>query len=500
MSSATDSVPMPHVVLVSHEGVGHTRPFAAFAARLIQTRPVYITFFTTIGFYDRVVTDVARNLGTDEETLHPLIRIVALEQVNEEPIICARMGKELSPIASPDAVVIDCIGYPALQVVRELSVKPVKVFSWMPSQQSSLVHFLAPIHYGGREDIRPSAYEEAARTSRKIDEVLSEMILVTKGEVTRIPGLPPMYDYEFHPQQLVFGGLIGAVMMLMQNVVEDCDGLIMATPEPYEPEGIDIFRRWFAETSREVYAIGPMVPFGKKAIEGENKQSQDAADIGQFLQSVLTSHGPKSVIYLAFGSVCWPAEPEKLWAFLDVVMEQKIPFILSHTSPFANIPYAVREKVDMYGLGRLTPWAPQQAVLAHEAIGWFITHGGHNSTIEAICYNVPMIFWPYTADEPANAARLTDVLDASYELFEIRSGEHGLKPLYRTGKAPAGTMDAVREEAAAILKKAFGEDGKRKRANLEQLSHKVMHTWDEGGPAQREMKRFADFLGTVNVN
>lgn len=82
--------------------------------------------------------------------------------------------------------------------------------------------------------------------------------------------------------------------------------------------------------------------------------------------------------------------------------------ILSHTSPFANIPYAVREKVDMYGLGRLTPWAPQQAVLAHEvcyhrsslvdghiliyvqAIGWFITHGGHNSTIEAICYNVPM--------------------------------------------------------------------------------------------------------------
>lgn len=92
------------------------------------------------------------------------------------------------------------------------------------------------------------------------------------------------------------------------------------------------------------------------------------------------------------------------------------------------------------------------------------------------------------------------MLDASYELFEIRSGEHGLKPLYRTGKAPAGTMDAVREEAAAILKKAFGEDGKRKRANLEQLSHKVMHTWDEGGPAQREMKRFADFLGTVNVN
>lgn len=28
------------------------------------------------------------------------------------------------------------------------------------------------------------------------------MILVTKDEVTRVPGLPPMYDYELHPQQV----------------------------------------------------------------------------------------------------------------------------------------------------------------------------------------------------------------------------------------------------------------------------------------------------------
>ncbi|CAL1709844.1 unnamed protein product [Somion occarium] len=493
---AADS--MPHLVLVSHEGVGHTRPFAAFAARFVQTKPAHITFFTTIGFYDRVVTDVARNLGEDEATLGPLIRIVALEP--EEPIICARTGKELPPIASPDAAVVDCIGYPSLQVVRELSVKPVKVFSWMPSQQSSLVYPLAPVRYGGREDVRPKIREEAARTGRKIEEVLEEMILVTKDEVTRVPGLPPMYDYELHPQQLLFGGLMGALMMLMQNVVENCDGLIMATPEPYEPEGIDVIRRWFTETSRDIYPIGPMVPFGKKAMEGENKQSQDAGDIEQFLESILKSHGPKSVIYFAFGSVCWPAEPEKLWAFLDVVMEHKIPFILSHVSPFANIPDAVKEKVAGYGLGRLTPWAPQQAVLAHDATGWFVTHGGHNSTIEAICYSVPMIFWPYTADEPTNAARLTDVLDASYELLEVRSGEHGLKPLYRTGKAPTGTMEAVREEAAAVLRKAFGEDGKRKRANLEQLSHKVVHTWDEGGSARREMQRLADSLKVVKSN
>lgn len=118
--------------------------------------------------------------------------------VKEEPIICARTGKELPPIASPDAAVVDasiykypffsiemlmngvqCIGYPSLQVVRELSVKPVKVFSWMPSQQSSLVYPLAPVRYGGREDVRPKIREEAARTGRKIEEVLEEVYSLT---------------------------------------------------------------------------------------------------------------------------------------------------------------------------------------------------------------------------------------------------------------------------------------------------------------------------------
>ena len=71
------------------------------------------------------------------------------------------------------------------------------------------------------------------------------------------------------------------------------------------------------------------------------------------------------------------------------------------------------------------------------------------------------------------------VLDVAYELFEVRTGEYGLKPIHRLGRAPIGTIEAVREEAHDILEKAFGEDGARKRASMKVLSEKIGRAWDE---------------------
>ena len=78
----------------------------------------------------------------------------------------------------------------------------------------------------------------------------------------------------------------------------------------------------------------------------------------------------------------------------------------------------------------------------------------------------------------------------AYELFEVRTGENGLKPIYRLGRAPVGTSDAVRDEARSVLEKAFGEDGARKSANMKKLQGEVLRTWDEDGPAKKDLKRF----------
>ena len=102
---------------------------------------------------------------------------------------------------------------------------------------------------------------------------------------------------------------------------------------------------------------------------------------------------------------------------------------------------------------------------------------------------IPRICWPFGADQTTNAARLS-VLDVSYELFEVRTGEYGLKAVHRLGRAPIGTLEAVREEAHDVLDKAFGEDGARKRANIKLLSQRIRKAWDESGSARRELCRF----------
>ncbi len=66
----------------------------------------------------------------------------------------------------------------------------------------------------------------------------------------------------------------------------------------------------------------------------------------------------------------------------------------------------------------------------------------------------------------------------------------GLKPIYRTGKAPVGTLDAVREEAHRVLQHAFSEDGKGKRDNVEKLAESFANAWEEQGPAYLALERF----------
>ncbi len=92
------------------------------------------------------------------------------------------------------------------------------------------------------------------------------------------------------------------IRCLPARLVNGCDGILVATPDCFEPtEVLDAFQAWFAETSRKVYTVGPMLPPpGENAASNEKKQSASSGEIDKFMEQTLKTHGKQSLIYVSF--------------------------------------------------------------------------------------------------------------------------------------------------------------------------------------------------------
>uniref|UniRef100_A0ACD5Z2M5 Uncharacterized protein n=1 Tax=Avena sativa TaxID=4498 RepID=A0ACD5Z2M5_AVESA len=123
--------------------------------------------------------------------------------------------------------------------------------------------------------------------------------------------------------------------------------------------------------------------------------------------------------------------------------------------------------------GIIVPWCPQLEVLAHKAIGCFLTHCGWNSTTEAIAAGVPMVAMPRSADQPTNAK----YVESAWEIgVRMRANKKGL---------------VIRAEVEGCIRKVM--DGERKdeyRTNAEKLMKMAKEAMQEGGSSNRNITEF----------
>ncbi|KAF8646147.1 hypothetical protein HU200_065994 [Digitaria exilis] len=162
---------------------------------------------------------------------------------------------------------------------------------------------------------------------------------------------------------------------------------------------------------RRVRAVGPLAPDADDAAMAQRggEMAVAAAD----LRAWLDKFDDASVTYISFGSMA-VLQPPHAAALAAALESTGVAFVWA-VAPATRLPEGFEERVAAAeGKGRvIRGWALQVAALRHRAVGWFLTHCGWNSVLEATAAGVPMLAWPMTADQFANARLLVDDLHAA---------------------------------------------------------------------------------------
>ncbi|KAJ0096760.1 hypothetical protein Patl1_27235 [Pistacia atlantica] len=185
---------------------------------------------------------------------------------------------------------------------------------------------------------------------------------------------------------------------------------------------------------------------------------------------------PGAVVYVNFGSIT-VMTPEQLIEFAWGLANSKIQFLwiirpdLVAGDSAVLAPEFLTETKDR---GMLASWCPQEKVLNHPSIGGFLSHMGWNSTIESICNGIPMVCWPFFAEQQTNCMYACNEWGIGLEIdnnvkrdevtklvSELMQGEKGKKM-----KKRAVEWQMKAEEAAA--------PGGSSYQNLEKLIFEVL--------------------------
>jgi len=177
--------------------------------------------------------------------------------------------------------------------------------------------------------------------------------------------------------------------------------IVLNTYDALEHEGLVSL----ASMLPPVYSIGPLhlllnqVTDSDLKLIGSNLWIEESGCL-----EWLDSKEPNSVVYVNFGSITVMTSDqltEFAWGlansdqtFLWVIRPDLVAGDSAMLPP--EFVSATKER------GLFASWCSQEQVLSHPSIGGFLTHNGWNSTIESICGGVPMICWPFFAEQQTN--------------------------------------------------------------------------------------------------
>ena len=137
-------------------------------------------------------------------------------------------------------------------------------------------------------------------------------------------------------------------------------------------------------------------PYPPNLIECGSLHLKDSQPLPSDIRNFMDS-SKRGVVFVSFGSAIKPSlmSEERMSVFLEAFRKIDLSVVWKWDSEIPNLPKNVM----------ISPWVPQQDLLAHPNLKVFVTHGGMGSIMESIYHKAAIVGIPLANDQKANLLR-----------------------------------------------------------------------------------------------
>ncbi|KAG6660477.1 anthocyanidin 3-O-glucosyltransferase 2-like [Carya illinoinensis] len=262
---------------------------------------------------------------------------------------------------------------------------------------------------------------------------------------------------------------------------KEADGIIINTFSELESHAVSSFFNGIPP----IYTVGPMIDLEGKMPSGDKQAKHEE------IMKWLDDQPPSSVVFLCFGSLGSFEEPQLketalgleqsghrfLWSVRLTSQDDNLAKLTDAQNLEQILPPGFLERTR--GIGMICGWAPQVEVLAHKAIGGFVSHCGWNSILESLWHGVPIAAWPIYAEQQTNAFQMVRDLGLAVEL----------KLDYMFGRGVLVMAEEI-EKAVKCLMEADSDVRKR----VKNMCEKSREAMIEGGSSSVSLGRLIETI------
>ena len=238
--------------------------------------------------------------------------------------------------------------------------------------------------------------------------------------------------------------------------------------------------RWISNIW-SVKTIGPTIPsaYLDKRVEYDIDYGFNQYKVNnESLMNWLNAQQVASIVYVSFGSAA-RLSIKQIVEIAEALKQipNKFLWIVRETEQNKLPNGFIGETSDK---GLVLSWCPQLDVLAHEAIGCFITHCGWNSTIEALSFGVPMLTMSQFLDQ---------IVDAQYvdQVWGV-----GIKPKEKENSLV--TQDEIKQCLEKIMN---GQRAGKIKENAKKWKALAIEAVDAGGSSDKNIDEIIGRLASL---